>query len=359
MAALAALAGYTGIGQQKQIPRARPEQIRIPGGGRSTGGRSSGGAGSRYSGREAQREMENQLALAKLMLPIRMAEREQIQQLEFGKMREEAKIQASQFEYEYGVQAKRKLAEYNRAIQWAKTSPDVDEEDRQGLVMQLEAAASGVPQDMIPKRKKPEDFLPPGRKMNIPYDDPDTGARIVHEEGSRGQIVTRVLLEPSKTAKGQQMAMEAKRYDNLLMLSERLAGQTLTTGSGLEETKRPRTPEEAVSGAISIMEALDARMRNPAPPVATERNWSNDLSQRKIPTATAVVVLPEDLRRAPEVGEAAAVYRTLIRKYGDLSKITDPVKASEALAKMGPQDGPAFFKAVSILSAYQKNYSGR
>jgi len=154
---LAALAGLVGIGQQK-LPEYHPTptphwwtpQADGGGGGRRGGGSRAGtvwgggeSVGERYQ-RQYAESPEGKAEAAALML-------EKTMPYELERKRKEAEIERQNWEFQYDMQGKKRIAELNKARQYITQSGQFSPQEQTALLPLLDMQIANVPKAVIEK----------------------------------------------------------------------------------------------------------------------------------------------------------------------------------------------------------------
>lgn len=239
----------------------------------------------------------------------------QVREQEFdrslAKMQEDARLQASQFEYQYTVKQKQQFARLNAARQEISNSSHFTPEEKQTALRQIDLQQANIEPSMIP-RDPSKPLYPEGRGIGEMWSN-DDGTMIARKPDGSLQLMRRpdqsieYMREKEQAAlKGKQMELQAKQQAALMELRIKLATEDVIAGEGDNQIVRQRTPEEVER----IMQTVTGDEQSSAERQSQRGDWWNNNGARNLRITDADKSLP------PRVGYAQALIRTVNEVHG-------------------------------------------
>ncbi len=269
---------------------------------------------------------------------------------EVQKMEEQARQRASERKMVYSEEGKRRMAEWNRAKEYALDPESdmgrMDSPERKALLQRAEMGAAGIPQHSIPAPgpKPPEGFAPyesgtlpngmgylvghDGKVLTQPYEHTKVGYEAVQR------------MKQKDAQEKEEQAFEAKRQSMIQALIGKKYSKQIP-GTSSEEA-------HADPDAIHTLESATRQVNLTHPP--SERNQRADLSaaagmipglsqrpsaapaapqQQQVPSpqrgasgwqnspaAENLIIYESDLEVPAQVGYSIAYMRTVLRNFG-------------------------------------------
>lgn len=273
--------------------------------------------------------------------------REQAYELEVQKMHEQARVQASQFEYKFSAQQRQKIAGINNARQFIASSPDFSEEEKQQANYLLNLQQMGISPDAMP-RDPNKPVYPEGQDIGQIWE--QFGGIIGRAADGKPFIIFRpdqmpaameekVRMEREKVEEARQVKWEEERrkkymewsMEDIPEIEPSVPGGFLGIGAkeaGPTGQVRKRTPEE--------VEVLLQRFfpRPQQPGGATQEEMEQELQRRadiampwwRIPERQGIEVTDADKQLPPDVGRARAYMRYFRDTYDSIDKIPAEIK---------------------------------
>jgi len=296
---LALLALLAGAGQQ-QAPQAPQVNVGGGGGGGGGGGRiqHSPALGRRYQAAGPSLEQVKQLELNSLM----------------EQKKQEAKLEADQWESKFSAQQRQEIAGFNKARQDITRNPRLSPQEKMRATQIIDLEQANIKPNMVlrdPNKPSPEQI----EKMQSTRKDPETGATMGY---SRNQE-PRVILKHADSLEGIQQKREydreTKREEKMAEFRMKLASEDIVVGSGEDKTVRTRTSEEV----DKIMQsAFGIKV-----PQQEEQQWWE---------SSRLNVEESDKKLPSRVGFSRAYLRTVQQRYGSSENVPKEFreKAAEA-----------------------------
>lgn len=292
---LALLALLAGAGQQK-VPEAPQVAVSAPG----LGG--GGGGGIRRSPQPQGP-----------VLSYSQAIKEDALRLEMEKKKQEARIEANQWESKFSAKQRQEIAGFNQARQEIAKSPRLTPQEKEMASRIIDLQQANITPSMMPRdpsKPTPEEV----ERMRSPFIDENTGGLLGYDRSGSPRVLVLPDKMPEAIRQKQEFDLQVKREDKLLELRAKLATEDIIVGEGENRTVRQRTQGEV----DTIMQTVAG--------VKEEVAWYDS------PRVETWDVREEDKDLPPQVGVAQAYLRTMKRKYGSAENVPKDKRAATAEA---------------------------
>ena len=259
-----------------------------------------------------QRASENAMAQTALRFGLEGELKEQEFDRSIGRIQEQAKAQAQQWEYRYSTQQRQEITRLNAADNRVMNDPSFSDTDRQRWKHAYTASLAGMNPNAFP-RHPDKPVYPEGQDVGQFFEENGVlGSRKANGETwqpdwrktQAGQKAEHEFSAAKETAK-LQTAMDKERRETML----KLYSEEVSSGS-LGET-RPRKPEEVEAILNHIYGTPESR----GEPGQQEVMYGAELTR-------------EEKQYPPEVGSAIIYMKAMKSKFGSVSDMPEPVKAA-------------------------------
>lgn len=255
----------------------------------------------------------------------------QIREQEFDrtltKMQEQARLQASQWEYQYNAQQRQEIAKFNTARQAINSSDQWAPEEKAAALKMVDLQQANIKPAMMP-RDPSKPVYPDGQGIGQTWAD-QQGSIVARTKDGDIKLIQRydqgpeaAKLKTQAETERKQFEAQEKREQKLLGLRLKLATEDVSDG---KDGRRARTADEV----NTIMQTVLGGQQQPQ----EQAPWW------KRPENKALQVTESDTQLPQQVGFAQSIVRTLNHQYGGLQDLPTEKKA-------------AYLEAVNILKQF-------
>lgn len=260
---------------------------------------------------------------------------------ELSRVREAAKLRAKQFEYEYTVDQKRQLAEYNRARQTVMSSRDLDEREKEAALRAIDLQQAEIEPSAIP-RDPSKPIFPDGQGIGESWIS-ESGAAVTRD--AQGEL--KLLQREDQSAAYQRDKLEADFRSKVLEIRTELAtGYTEFRDKTGQLKSRPRSKEEVDQLAETILAPFRQTEQQQAPqPEPTARppgEGDFPMTPQLAHWAQGLGVKPTESERG--LPEAVAYAQAMLRKASEMDRRGEDVQHM----------WPVIQEAAAILRRYRE-----
>ena len=283
---------------------------------------------------DAQADLQRQAADdAMARTAMRAGLDEHIREQEFDrslmKMKEQARLQASQWEYQYTAKQRQEIAKFNNARQAIQNNRSWSSEEKAQALKLIDLQQANIKPAMMP-RDPSKPVFPDGQGVGEMWKD-ERGATVTRT--TDGEV--KLLVRPDQTPEYLAQKQKAERENELFKLKAKLASESIGTGDGGNAIYR--TAEE--------INSIIANITGEAPPIGQQQEQQGPEAWWSSIKKMGVEVRDSDKKLPSQVGGAQAFFRDYIRRYGSRQNV--PSEKREA-----------FDECVKILAAYHRQING-
>jgi hypothetical protein len=234
-------------------------------------------------------------------------------------MKEQARVQASQWEYQYTAQQRQQIAKFNNARQAIQSSASFSPQEKLEATRLIDAQQAGITPAMVPSlRPRDPDGHDPGKMWT------DEMGNVVGKDASGNP---KLILRYDQSPKYQEMKLKAeqekaevafqvKQQSEVFRARANLLSQKIDVYEKDENGVRKKTGSRFLTPAEinERLQLLSPQQDQPQSQPA-QANWWETLEKQ------GVTVTENDRRLPPAIGATRVGLRELERKYGSIEEM--------------------------------------